>query len=149
MKTFAIDLKQVITDTRNHYLQHGVNSGLSEKIQLEEFRIVRVSTPRQTGNTERIVQCFNPATTVYISPTRYLANAFKERVGGVEGFPCIYLNSSDFSIGVNPLRGLSIETVFFDLGAGQNIYPSTIARIRKLILMIEEVLDTKPIYVIS
>lgn len=82
---------------------------------LFDFRVVAYITGRQTGQTQAVLDIFNPETDVYISTDRMLIENFGERLG--KPFRYLNLNSKSIREVFRHVVTGHVERVFIDVSA--------------------------------
>jgi hypothetical protein len=142
-------LSEIIKNAQDQMLKHKTAID-NDDHWLYECRVLSLSTGRQSGNTTRIAEIFNPVTDVYITTRIHELNQFIDMVG-YNNFRYQLLSSRDYTLHLNALRGNPVQRVFIDLSIGLMVKTTYPAKISKMIELIDEYLgvDANPIYVIS
>lgn len=122
--------------------------GCDRETGLFEFRVVMLSTGRQTGNSNRIEAAFNPATDLYVTRDQLSIDMFADRF--TQPIHYLNLNSRKLDDFIRGLASLRLETVYIDLGVSMFFKSRNLVHhlIRAYDEQAEE-LGFKPVFVIT
>ena len=148
MITQPFSIKQIVEQTRMNSEKNEELIGCDRETGLFEFRVVMLSTGRQTGNSNRIEAAFNPATDLYVTRDQLLVDMFADRF--TQPIHYLNLNSRKLDDFIRGLASLRLETVYIDLGVSMFFKSRNLVHhlIRAYDEQAEE-LGFKPVFVIT
>lgn len=143
MSTLQLIAEQAKENFQN--LSHRIGGDSTHN--LFDLRVIAHITGRQTGQTQSILDIFNPETDVYITTDRALIESFGERLG--KPFRYLNLNSKSIREVFRHVEVGKVERVFIDVSASglfrrRNVIDFTIKALDEQLGP-----DTNPIFIIT
>ena len=148
MTTQPFNIKHIVDQTRMNSEKNEALIGCDRETGLFEFRVIMLSTGRQTGNSGRLEMAFNPKTDLYVTRDQLLVDMFADRF--THPIHYLNLNSRKLDDFIRGLANLRLETVYIDLGA--NMFFKSRNLVNHLIRTYDEhaeKLGFKPVFVIT
>jgi hypothetical protein len=148
MTTQPFSIKQIVEQTRMNSEKNEELIGCDRETGLFEFRVIMLSTGRQTGNSNRIEAAFNPITDLYVTRDQLLVDMFADRFA--QPIHYLNLNSRKLDDFIRKLVSLRLKTIYIDLGA--NMFFTSRNLVHHLIRTYDEQaekLGFKPVFVIT
>ncbi len=148
MTTQPFNIKTIVEQTRMNSEKHEAVLGMDREIGLFEFRVIMLSTGRQTGNSGRLKEAFNAEKDLYVSRDQKLIEIFTDRF--VEPVHYLNLRSRKLDDYIRSLASLRLETVYIDLGVSSFFqYRNLVHYLIRKYDEAAELLGFKPVFVIA
>lgn len=115
MITQPFSIKHIVEQTHMNSEKNEEMIGVDRESGLFEFRVIMLSTGRQTGNSNRVEAAFNPKTDLYVTRDQLLVDMFADRFA--QPIHYLNLNSRKLDDFIRGLVSLRLRTVYIDLGS--------------------------------